>query len=41
MKENNKNNGRGIFYGVIGVATLVVAIIGCNICITLQQVLQQ
>lgn len=30
MKENNKNNGRGIFYGVIGVATLVVAIIGAT-----------
>lgn len=27
--ENN-NNGRGIFYGVIGVATLVVAIIGAT-----------
>jgi len=26
--ENNK--GRGIFYGVIGVATLVVAIIGAT-----------
>lgn len=26
----NKNNGRGIFYGVIGVATLVVAIIGAT-----------
>lgn len=25
-----KNNGRGIFYGVIGVATLVVAIIGAT-----------
>mgnify|MGYP003312611361 CR=1 FL=1 len=24
------NNGRGIFYGVIGVATLVVAIIGAT-----------
>lgn len=30
MKEENKNNGRGIFYGVIGVATLVVAIIGAT-----------
>ena len=29
MKEQ-KNNGRGIFYGVIGVATLVVAIIGAT-----------
>lgn len=28
MKD--KNNGRGIFYGVIGVATLVVAIIGAT-----------
>lgn len=27
--ENN-NNGRGIFYGVIGVATLIVAIIGAT-----------
>ena len=27
--DNNKN-GRGIFYGVIGVATLVVAIIGAT-----------
>ena len=27
--ENN-DNGRGIFYGVIGVATLVVAIIGAT-----------
>lgn len=26
----NNNNGRGIFYGVIGVATLVVAIIGAT-----------
>jgi len=26
----NKNNGQGIFYGVIGVATLVVAIIGAT-----------
>lgn len=26
----NKNNGRGIFYGVMGVATLVVAIIGAT-----------
>ena len=25
-----ENNGRGIFYGVIGVATLVVAIIGAT-----------
>lgn len=29
MKENN-NKGRGVFYGVIGVATLVVAIIGAT-----------
>lgn len=29
MKEQ-KNNGKGIFYGVIGVATLVVAIIGAT-----------
>ena len=29
MREQ-KNNGRGIFYGVIGVATLVVAIIGAT-----------
>ena len=29
MKEQ-KNTGRGIFYGVIGVATLVVAIIGAT-----------
>ena len=28
--NNNNNNGRGIFYGVIGVATLVVAIIGAT-----------
>lgn len=28
--ENNNNNGRGIFYGVIGVATLVVTIIGAT-----------
>ena len=28
--DNNNNNGRGIFYGVIGVATLVVAIIGAT-----------
>lgn len=28
--ENKNNNGRGIFYGVIGVATLVVAIIGAT-----------
>lgn len=27
---NENNNGRGIFYGVIGVATLVVAIIGAT-----------
>lgn len=30
MENNNNNNGRGIFYGVIGVATLVVAIIGAT-----------
>ena len=30
MKENNNNKGRGVFYGVIGVATLVVAIIGAT-----------
>ena len=30
MKENNNKNGRGVFYGVIGVATLVVAIIGAT-----------
>lgn len=30
MDNNNGNNGRGIFYGVIGVATLVVAIIGAT-----------
>ena len=30
MENNNRNNGRGIFYGVIGVATLVVAIIGAT-----------
>lgn len=30
MNENNNNKGRGIFYGVIGVATLVVAIIGAT-----------
>lgn len=29
MKEKN-NNGKGIFYGVIGVATLIVAIIGAT-----------
>ncbi len=28
--NEGKNNGRGIFYGVIGVATLVVAIIGAT-----------
>jgi len=28
--ENKNNNGRGLFYGVIGVATLVVAIIGAT-----------
>ena len=28
--ENNNNNGRGIFYGVIGVATLIVAMIGAT-----------
>lgn len=28
--ENNNNNGRGIFYGVIGVATLVVTMIGAT-----------
>ena len=27
---NERNNGKGIFYGVIGVATLVVAIIGAT-----------
>ena len=30
MNEQRNNNGRGIFYGVIGVATLVVAIIGAT-----------
>ena len=30
MNEKHNNNGRGIFYGVIGVATLVVAIIGAT-----------
>ena len=28
--NDQKNNGKGIFYGVIGVATLVVAIIGAT-----------
>lgn len=28
--NNEKNNGKGIFYGVIGVATLIVAIIGAT-----------
>ena len=28
--NEQKNNGRGIFYGVIGVATLVIAIIGAT-----------
>ena len=28
--DEKKNNGRGIFYGVIGVATLVVAIVGAT-----------
>ena len=28
--ENRNENGRGIFYGVIGVATLVVAMIGAT-----------
>ena len=27
---NENNNGRGLFYGVIGVATLIVAIIGAT-----------
>ena len=30
MNENKNNKGRGVFYGVIGVATLVVAIIGAT-----------
>ena len=30
MKNENHRDGRGIFYGVIGVATLVVAIIGAT-----------
>ena len=30
MNEKNNKNGRGVFYGVIGVATLVVAIIGAT-----------
>ena len=30
MNEQKNRNGRGIFYGVIGVATLVVAIIGAT-----------
>ena len=30
MNNEKHNNGRGIFYGVIGVATLVVAIIGAT-----------
>ena len=29
MNENN-NGGKGLFYGVIGVATLIVAIIGAT-----------
>lgn len=28
--NNNSNNGRGVFYGVIGVATLIVTIIGAT-----------
>ena len=28
--NNEKNNGSGIFYGVIGVATLIVALIGAT-----------
>ena len=28
--NERKNNGRGIFYGVIGIATLVVAIVGAT-----------
>ena len=28
--NEQKNNGRGVFYGVIGIATLVVAIIGAT-----------
>ena len=28
--NEQRNNGRGIFYGVIGVATLVVAIVGAT-----------
>ena len=30
MNEDNNKKGRGVFYGVIGVATLVVAIIGAT-----------
>lgn len=30
MENNNNNNGRGIFYGVIGVATLIVTMIGAT-----------
>ena len=30
MENNNNNNGRGVFYGVIGVATLIVTIIGAT-----------
>ena len=30
MNNEQRNNGRGVFYGVIGVATLVVAIIGAT-----------
>ena len=29
-QNNNNNNGQGIFYGVIGVATLIVTIIGAT-----------
>ena len=30
MEKNNNNNGRGVFYGVIGVSTLIVTIIGAT-----------
>lgn len=30
MNENGNNGGKGLFYGVIGVATLIVAIIGAT-----------
>ena len=33
--NEQRNNGKGVFYGVIGVATLVVAIIGATFAATI------